>query len=59
MTFLLLIKNHSRQCPKDRCTGSTRNLQTRQEGSEFRRLLDTAGQLACMNVGRILLPELW
>jgi hypothetical protein len=41
---------------KDRCV---RNLQTRQEGSELRIPLDKAGQLPCMNVGRILLPELW
>lgn len=39
--------------------GCSCNLQTRQEGSEFRMPLDKAGQLPCMNVGRILLPELW
>ena len=53
LAILRHIRDNAR---KDGCSC---NLQTRQEGSELRIPLDKADQLPCMNVGRILLPELW
>lgn len=50
------LRNTRDNARKDGCSC---NLQTRQGGSELRIPLDKAGQLPCMNVGRILLPELW